>query len=84
MNTIEKIEELQDQIKELTNDLNEGIKYFTSQIAFTDKCEVMIYKEYRGVPMIIKDGEIINNTNIEGFEVSWDKKEGFKIRIRNN
>ena len=83
MDTVDKLNEIQDQIKELSKDLNEGIQYFTSQIAFTDKCELMIYKEYRGTPMIVKDGKIINNSEMERFEVVWEKEKGFNIRIGN-
>lgn len=49
MNIDEKLDEIQRQIDELSKDLSEAVRYFTSQIAFTDKCELMIYKEYRGV-----------------------------------
>ena len=83
MDIAEKLDEIQKQIDELSKDLSEAVRYFTSQIAFTDKCELMIYKEYRGSPMIIKDGEVINNVDSDRFEVSWNKETGFRIKVGN-
>lgn len=80
----EKLNQIQKQITELSEQLSEGIKLFTSEIAMTKQCEMMIYKEYRGAPMIVKDGEVLNNADIDRFEVSWDKETGFKIRIGNS
>ena len=77
------MEELLRQFNKFSNEVRDAVKLFTSEIAVSEKCEVMLYKEYRGSPMIIKDGKIINEVDIDSFEIKWSKDKGFNIKVGN-
>lgn len=77
------MEEILRQFNKLSAEIRDAVKLFTSEIAVSEKCEVMLYKEYRGSPMIIKDGKIINEADIDSFEIKWSKGKGFNIKIGN-
>lgn len=77
------MEEILRQFNKLSNEIRDAVKLFTSEIAVSEKCEVMLYKEYRGSPMIIKDGKIINEADIDSFEIKWNKDKGFSIKVGN-
>lgn len=61
---------------------NESIQLLLKSQADNKSMECMVFIPYRGNPVVIKDGVVVNTDHAASFDVDWNRGEKVELTIR--